>query len=304
MANKNLITRPEVREIQSECLVIRYHHKKRPMHEHNGIELAYVLRGEATHVIREPDGTEKRMNFSEGNYVILDYNTAHAYVNCSSNFLLINILFRPELLHQKSGTVHSFEDLIQCPMIGFDYAMLREKPVNRHFVDENKQQLLLFEKAHKVFDKNITGGDQLLQCYVIEIIITTLQKMLSNTPAATSDTLIASICDYVDIHYQENVTLTQICQTNYFSIPYISKRFKKVCGVNFEQYLKQVRIHHACTLLLETGMSIDAIANHVNYTDVASFRNTFKRLIGKSPSNFRKSFTKPAEAEKKTENQA
>ncbi len=292
--DKSMPAQTELREIQSECLVQRHHHhKKRDAHQHNGIEMAYVLNGQATHVIKEKYGSERKLTFSQGQFVILDYHTSHAYLNCSNDFLLINILFRPELIHGKLAGISSFEELIAHPLIGFDYSMLRERPVNRHFTDENKQIHLAFEKARKDFNNNVAGSGQLLRCHIIEIIVTTLQKLLINTPTTNSSTTISAICDYVDRHYKENITLTRICQDNYFSLPYISKKFKKVRGISFEQYLQQVRVYQACTLLLETGMSVDAIANHVNYSDTAAFRKTFKKLMGKSPSAFRKTFTKP-----------
>lgn len=293
MATKASAVLPELREIVTDCLIIKYHHKKRALHQHNGIEMIYVLKGDATHLIRDKNGFERKSVLQEGSFVILDYGSSHAFSSCSNDFLIINFLFRPSLINRKLSEAHSFEEIARHPIIGFDYDMLREPPVNHHFEDEDKKILSIFEKAHAAFNKNIPGRTPLLRCYAMEIMIHAMQRLLVTVPPhGDSNTTIAAICDYIDEHYKEDITLTKICQEKYFSLPYISKKFKRVRGLSFEQYLQQVRVHHACTLLLETDMTIDAIANHVNYSDIASFRRAFKRMTGKSPSVFRRTFTK------------
>lgn len=293
MASKASAVQPELREIQSDCLVIKYHHKKRALHQHNGIEMIYVLKGSAFHLIRTQDGSEQRSTLQSGSFLILDYGTSHAFSNCSTDFLIINFLFHPKMISPKLASAHSLEEIARHPIVGVDYAILRESPANRPFEDNEKTVLSIFEKAHAAFSKNLPGCTALLRSYAVEIIVLTMQRLLINSVSPKkSNSTIAAICDYVDEHYKENITLTDLCREKYFSLPYISKKFKHVRGISFEQYLQQVRVHHACTLLLETDMSIEAVANHVNYSDIASFRRAFKRTTGKSPSEFRRTFTR------------
>ena len=282
----------EIRSIQTEFFVGKNHHKNRELHQHNCIEMSYVLKGEATHVMKKGDGETVTSPLKAGNYIIIDYDVAHGYQDGSNDFLVLNLLFQPEFVSDALASTHSFERIIQDPSIGFDYSMLRHPPVNVLFYDDDRQLLTVFERAYRAFTKNVTGHPQLIRCYVIEIIIATLQQLLLLVPQPKSDSVIASICDYVDEHYMEQITLTRICREKYFSVPYISKKFKKECGVSFEQYLQQIRVQHACSLLLETNFPVETIASYVNYTDTASFRKAFKRITGKSPSEFRKLYTR------------
>ncbi len=281
----------EIRSIQADCFVGKHQHKLRTLHQHNCIEMSYVLKGEATHVFKKGNGEEKKVALKVGNYFIVDYDTTHGFQDGSNDFLVINFLFKPEFISPELASVRSFESFVQSPMIGFDYSMLTQSPVDLLFHDDDRQILTTFEKAYKAFTKNATGHLQLIRCYAIEIIISSLQQLLINVPQPPSNSVISSICDYIDEHYMDQITLTQICREKYFSIPYISKKFKKVCGVSFEQYLQQVRVQHACSLLLETNFTVDTIASYVNYTDTASFRKAFKKFTGKSPSEFRKAYT-------------
>ena len=74
----------------------------------------------------------------------------------------------------------------------------------------------------------------------------------------------------------------------FYSLQYISKKFKEVSGVSFERYLQEIRIRNACSLLIETNFSIDDIAYMVGYNDPSSFRNVFYKLTGLTPFNYRK----------------
>ncbi|MBQ8440307.1 MAG: helix-turn-helix domain-containing protein [Clostridia bacterium] len=291
MSTQESIQGTEIRTIQTDCFVGKHHHKNREIHQHNCIEMSYVLKGEAIHILKKGDNEETKTPLKAGNYIIIDYETAHGFADGSNDFLVINFLFHPTFISPELSESHSFEKIVQDPMIGFDYSMLTHPPVNHLFYDDDRQILTIFEKAYKAFTKNATGHFQLLRCYAIEIMIAALQQLLITIPIPKSNSVISSICDYIDEHYMEQITLTKICHEKYFSIPYISKKFKKVCGVSFEQYLQQVRVQHACSLLLETNFTVDTIASYVNYTDTASFRKAFKKLTGKSPSEFRKIYT-------------
>lgn len=286
------IPNAEIRGIQNDCFVSKYHHKSRALHQHSCIEMIYVIRGEATHVVKKRNSSEVREPLRAGNYAILDFETSHAFENGSNDFFVINFLFQPRFISEELSHARSFEEVAAHPTVGFDGAGLCESPVNRLFYDEDRQVLTIFEKAYNAFSHSAQGNSQLVRCYAIEIMIAAMQQLLTTVPQGVSDSTIASICHYVNTHYTEPISLTGICRERYFSLPYISKKFKRVCGVSFEQYLQQVRVQHACGLLLETNLSVDAIAHHVHYSDTAAFRKTFKRLTGKTPSSFRKNYTR------------
>ena len=242
----------EIRAIQTDCFVSKYHHKSRALHQHNCLEMIYVIKGEATHVVKRKGFAETRERLRAGCYVILDYETAHAFEEGSNDFYVINFLFRPRFIDASLENAHSFEEVASHPTVGFDVRNLLESPVNHLFYDEDRQLLTIFEKAHHAFSSSAQGSYQLVRCHAIEIMIATMQQLQVAAPPGVTDSTIAGICHYVNAHYTEAISLTEICRESYFSLPYISKKFKKVCGISFEQYLQQVRVQHACSLLLET----------------------------------------------------
>jgi AraC-like DNA-binding protein len=58
-------------------------------------------------------------------------------------------------------------------------------------------------------------------------------------------------------------------------------------GGNYQQLLDQVRSELACWLLLQTPLSIEAIAEQLGYQDSSNFSRTFRRWLGCTPRLFR-----------------
>jgi AraC-like DNA-binding protein len=58
-------------------------------------------------------------------------------------------------------------------------------------------------------------------------------------------------------------------------------------GVSYQQLLDQVREELACWLLVQTPLSVEAIAERLGYEDTSNFSRTFRRWLGMTPREFR-----------------
>ena len=68
---------------------------------------------------------------------------------------------------------------------------------------------------------------------------------------------------------------------------YLSSLFKKETGVTLTEYVSKKRFDHAAFLLTSTNMQIQAIAQHCGIFDVNYFTKTFKKIMGKTPKEYR-----------------
>ncbi|WP_274652109.1 helix-turn-helix domain-containing protein [Paenibacillus humicola] len=68
---------------------------------------------------------------------------------------------------------------------------------------------------------------------------------------------------------------------------YISRLFKDEFGINFVDFVINLRIEHACGLLVNTDRSVQEIAEMSGYTSPISFRRTFKKVTGLTPGEYR-----------------
>ncbi|MNN89103.1 Arabinose operon regulatory protein [compost metagenome] len=95
--------------------------------------------------------------------------------------------------------------------------------------------------------------------------------------------------EYLNEHYANpDLSLTYLSGEFELNAKYLSQMFKEEFGVNFLDYLGNVRIQQAKRLLMETGESIQVIGIQVGYPNVRSFMRVFKKLTGVTPGEYRK----------------
>ncbi len=95
---------------------------------------------------------------------------------------------------------------------------------------------------------------------------------------------------YVQEHFDQNITLDTVCAQIGFSSSYFSVVFKKETGEGFLKYLTRVRMEKAKELLQQSDYSLADICNRVGYNDVKHFTATFKKATNLSPAQYRKLF--------------
>ena len=101
--------------------------------------------------------------------------------------------------------------------------------------------------------------------------------------------LVSSVMTYVEERYSDpDMTLASIAESLYISQSYLSKIFKTMVDEPFFEYVQKVRIDHAADMLKDTKLSVDDISQMCGMRDVASFYGLFKKHMGMSPTQFRK----------------
>lgn len=108
-----------------------------------------------------------------------------------------------------------------------------------------------------------------------------------------SEERIQQAAKYICDHYSRNISLAEVADHVYMSETYFSKKFKKVTGLKFSEYLTSVRIRKADEMLLETEMPISHIAEACGFSDTNYFGDVFKKIKGVSPLRYRKFQGKP-----------
>lgn len=99
--------------------------------------------------------------------------------------------------------------------------------------------------------------------------------------------LIGSLKSYVQRNPQHRLSLTEAAYILGFEPSYCSKIFKKWTGSSYCAWDRQIRVHIAKRLLLNTDLPVSAVAESVGYIDITTFERSFKAVDGLSPSAFR-----------------
>jgi len=101
--------------------------------------------------------------------------------------------------------------------------------------------------------------------------------------------VIAEAMTYIENNYSKDIRLKDIAEEVSISPQYFSKIFKEELGVNFIDYLTSVRMSIAKELLKSETKSIKEICYEIGYNDPNYFSRLFKKLEGKSPSEWEES---------------
>jgi len=91
----------------------------------------------------------------------------------------------------------------------------------------------------------------------------------------------------IDHLSEDTLSLERVGKATGFSERTLSRLFQSTLNVSFFQYLKLARMIKAMEKLLETDLTISEIAYAVGYNSISSFSNTFYKMVGKRPSEFK-----------------
>jgi AraC-like DNA-binding protein len=92
---------------------------------------------------------------------------------------------------------------------------------------------------------------------------------------------------FIEEHSAEELSLRKVAKTANISANHLSEKFKQVTGVNFVDYIALTRFEKACSSLLNSNLRISEIAFAVGFQSLSQFNRVFKKLSGKSPTDFR-----------------
>ena len=98
----------------------------------------------------------------------------------------------------------------------------------------------------------------------------------------------------VNRHLSEPWTVDRMAKKCSMSAGHFHAQMQAVWNQTPQQMLTRLRMEHASTLLLGTGLTLDRIAEQVGYTSTFAFSNAFLRFSGKRPGEYRKAGTASA----------
>lgn len=89
--------------------------------------------------------------------------------------------------------------------------------------------------------------------------------------------------------YNQDISLNQVAEDVYMSVPYLCKVFKEYTGTTFTDYLTTLRIEASLPLLRDSNRKVMDIASCVGYSNVQSYIRAFKKIHSMTPSEYRES---------------
>ena len=244
-------------------------------HSHPFYELYYLRKGERVYFINGELYTVK-----SGDIMIINPHDVHRTTSSSvPEFERILINFTQDFI---------FKHVISkdLPLLPFKHgSRLIRFPVK---VQANMEQLM-FEMIKECEEKQ-QGHTFYIKSLLTKLLIQIYRQSFQAPPKSESPMhdRISKIATYLNQHYQEKLTLTEVANKFYISPSYLSRTFSKITGFHFGEYLQAIRMRETRRQLIESDENILSIAEKVGYHSIAHFNKTFKEMTGISPTQFRK----------------
>ncbi len=180
---------------------------------------------------------------------------------------------------------------------------------------------LLFVTAYSLFNYayqavKLGAYDYILKPVNPEDLISTMRRLiaqneteeqLEKTPAVTDETeegpvsdkmhlLMENVKQYLQNNYMlYSISLDSISEVIHINASYFSMMFKKYFGVNFVDYLTEIRINAARELLADPFLTTAEVGMMAGYENPNYFTRVFKKSTGMTPTEYRRALGKRGE---------
>lgn len=198
----------------------------------------------------------------------------------TQNFSHISRSFHPRSVSE-SQNYNSFENI--C----FEDADSLNRPIiidNALSVEDRLRTIVL-----EYCIKNKFCGE-LLSSLLKSIIISIVRQNAENSENYESikPFEIREIIDYIQKNYRSNISNEIIAEKFKFNPSYLSRKFKKYMGVSLHSFIVNYRINTAAEILRTQNITASELISLVGFSDVYHFSKCFKKIMGVSPSEYRK----------------
>lgn len=251
-------------------------------HRHDFIEFSLVLEGTGKEWI---NGKEHEME--PGTVTLLLPYQIHEYRATADSPLLMFICnFDMQLLTAGPELAWGLQELM--PGGGREqsaYVQLRgeEALKNRRLWE---QLYLEYESSHPW--RLIVMRSLLLEMlagYVRSTAKQTDIRKQPDFPASSQD--IWPVVQYMHDHYLEPLSLAGLAGRFHMHPTQLSTQFSRTFGIFFVDFLHELRIRHACSLLITSDLPISQIAFEAGFSSYPTFSRTFRRIKGMTPRQYR-----------------
>jgi len=105
-----------------------------------------------------------------------------------------------------------------------------------------------------------------------------------------NDSSIHKVQDYIEHHYNENLSLENLAEISNLGFRTFQRRFKEATQHTAISYIQKIRVESAKRLLERESLPINDVMIEVGYNDHEAFRRIFKRETGVAPMQYRKKY--------------
>ncbi len=259
-----------------------------PWHYHPEYEIVLVLESTGKKFVGS-----NISNFKPGDLCMIGAYLPHYYRNDEQFYA------KDASIRARSLVIHFLEDFM-----GGNFFDLPECQAIKNLLERSKLGLNFGpQTVEKVAAKieglqYLTGINRLLELIAVLAILSEsedMQELTTNSMSLQNEVdsaRINGVLSYIVQNYQQEIQLAEVAKLANMSESAFSRYFKKRTRRTFSQFIAEIRIEHACKLLVQDKMSISAIALESGFNNLSNFNRQFKLLKKTTPLAYRSTFNR------------
>ncbi|MDE7207550.1 MAG: AraC family transcriptional regulator [Lachnospiraceae bacterium] len=146
----------------------------------------------------------------------------------------------------------------------------------------------IFNQITSLYNEAVTGYELALKSLFLQAVFLLLQYRRENASADTrvfSDKL-KQVLDYIELHYAEPITVSELAKLCYFSDYHFMRFFKKHMSMTCVEYINNLRLEKSVELFEKGNSSILEVSLSVGFHNLSYFHRAFKKKYHMTPHAF------------------
>ncbi|RAJ27264.1 AraC family transcriptional regulator [Pedobacter cryoconitis] len=280
---KTLIQKIHVEEYNSfACRTYKTPDFETAWHKHLECELILITEGNGTALIGDYIG-----EYKQGDIFLLNTNVPHWFRRSQNTTIGSAIVIH--FMRDFWG-----EGFLALPEMKDIAGLLESKNTGIQLLQDLSNDIAVLIRQLE-FAAGIERIQLLISC--MQKISTSAQQKIITTAFDTvsngeENSVIETIIDYSFKHFLDPISLKEVAGITSMSIPAFCRFFKRNIKKSYFDFIKEIRIGHACKLLRETNRPVLDICYDSGYNSWAHFSKQFKAVIRIPPSQYRKQHIK------------
>ncbi|QIP15882.1 helix-turn-helix transcriptional regulator [Spirosoma aureum] len=231
--------------------------------------------------------------FGPGDLVFLGPNLPHLWRSDQAYFN------KQSGLTTRGIVVYFSEDFLGNDFFGKQEMMLLRQLLNhaRQGLEWNGPTRARAEAALKNMTKQPIGFDRVISLLTLlnDLSHASDYRYLTspgytNTVKPTETDRMQLVHDYVLGHFPDDLSLETIADLAGMTPPAFCRYFKARANKTFSEFVSEVRIGHACKLLINGKLSVTQISFESGFRTLSNFNRQFKDITGQTPSGYVKTY--------------
>ncbi len=260
-----------------------------PWHFHPEIEILYVVKSSGTSYVG--DGFHR---FADGEISIIGENVPHWWKSDrkytdgidKSGVKALIIQFRKEIFDTnfiKLPEMNSISDFLRKSQRGIQF--------------QGKSRKALGEQIGRIFQ--LSGIQRITELILLLDMMANTKEYKYHTSVGYSKTVntydfyrFNKIHEHIILNFNKPIKLEDVAETVNISPTAFCRYFKKHTGKTFLSFLNEMRIGHACKLMVDGKMPVSMASLESGFNNLSHFNDQFKRIMKLTPTEYISAFKK------------